>query len=109
MADKPAKQKPLAEIFIPRRYIKPNGKVDLWDMTGPLDESGEPTGPVKLEFTGILAREALQRDPERYKVDLPRGVKPGPAQAEAEERAAADQTEADAEANRDPVYGGTTK
>lgn len=107
MADKP-KQKPLAEIFIPRRYIKPNGKVDLWDMTGPLVDE-QPTGPVKVEFSGILAREALQRDPDRYRTDLPKGVKPGPAQAEADERAAAEQAEADAEANRDPVYGGTSR
>lgn len=82
---------------IARKFIKPNGKVDLWDIADKDD-------PVKLEFTAILAREALQRDKERYKLELPKGVKPGAAQAEAERRAAEEMAEADAEPP-DPVYG----
>lgn len=98
--------------YIPRRAIKPNGKVDLWDLIGqPTGKKDEKTGfeitdgPVKIEFNSILAREALQRDPDRYKIDLPRGVKPGPGQIAFEERQRAEAEELEAEANRDPVYG----
>lgn len=83
--------------YIPHKRVKRDGKVDLWDIQ-------IEGGPLKIEFTGILAREALQRDPERFKLDLPRGMKPGPAQEEADRRAAEAQAEADAEAP-DPVYG----
>lgn len=83
--------------MIPRKYLKPNGVVELWDMEA-------VDGPVKIERTGILAREALQRDPDRYKLELPRGVKPGQAQFDAEERAREEQAEAEAEAP-DPVFG----
>ena len=82
---------------VPKRFIKPNGKVDLWDIV--IED-----GPVKLEFTTILAREALRNDKDRYKLELPRGMKPGPAQIEFEEQMAAQQAEADAEPP-DPVYG----
>lgn len=85
--------------YIPRKNIKLNGRVDLWDVL--VEE-----GPAKVEFTTILAREALQRDSERYKLDLPRGTKPGPAQAAAEERLAAEMAETNAEAP-DPAYGRT--
>ncbi len=88
-------KKPLPHI--PRKHLKPNGKVDLWDIV--IED-----GPVKLEFTAILAREALMYDPDRYKFDLPRGVKPGPLQDEAEARAREEAEAADAEPP-DPVYG----
>jgi hypothetical protein len=87
--------KPLPHI--PRKYIKPNGKVDLWDV---LIERG----PVRVEFTTLLAREALARDPDRFKFDLPKGVKPGELQLEADERARAD-AESDDTEPPDPVYG----
>lgn len=87
--------KPLPHI--PRKHIKPNGNVDLWDVL--IDG-----GPVKVEFTTILAREALVRDKDRYKFELPRGAKPGDLQVEADERRAAEQAETDAEPP-DPVYG----
>lgn len=83
--------------LIPRKYFKRDGKVDMWDVI--IDG-----GPVKVEFTAILAREALQRDPDRFKFELPRGVQPGPLQVEAEERARAQSDERDTEAP-DPVYG----
>lgn len=83
--------------LIPRKFFKRNGKVDLWDV---LIEDG----PVKIEFTPILAREALGRDKDRYKLELPRGAKPGTLQIEADERAAEAAADAAQEAP-DPVYG----
>lgn len=83
--------------YIPRKSIKPNGNVDLWDVLA-------EDGPVKLERTTIIAREALQRDPARYKLELPRGTKPGPAQIEAERRAAEIAAEENTEPP-DPVFG----
>lgn len=83
--------------MIPRKHIKPNGRVDLWDTQ-------IENGPVRIEFTSILAREALVRDKDRFKFELPRGVKPGPLQDEADERARAD-AEAAAAEPPDPVYG----
>lgn len=97
--------------MIPRRYIDPHGNVGLWDMvgedTGEKDKVGDPVtdGPVRISRTAILAREALQRDPDRYKLDLPKGTKPGPGQLAQEERARAEAEEADAERDADPVYG----
>lgn len=88
-------KKPLPHI--PRKYIKANGKVDLWDMV-------IEGGPVKCEFTTILAREALLYDPERYYFSLPTKVKPGRLQEEADERAREDAEAADAEPP-DPVHG----
>lgn len=85
--------------YIPRKNIKANGRVDLWDVV-------VEDGPVKIEFTSILAREAMVRDPARYKLELPRGTKPGPAQTAAEERIAAEIAETNAEAP-DPAYGRT--
>lgn len=83
--------------LIPRKSIKPNGNVDLWDMLA-------ENGPVKIERTTIIAREAMQRDSERYKLELPRGTKPGPAQIEAERIAAEIAAEENAEPP-DPVFG----
>lgn len=84
--------------MIPRKHIKPNGRVDLWDVLS-------DGGPFKVEFTTINAREALLYDKDRYKFELPRGTKQGPAQDEADERAAAEAEEsAETQAN-DPHYG----
>ncbi len=85
--------------MIPRKYIKKNGRVDVWDME-------VENGPAKIEFTTMLAREALQRDEKRYKLELPRGMKPGQLQLDNEERAAADAEAANVEP-ADPVYGRT--
>lgn len=87
--------------MIPRKYVDPKtGRVNVWDLSTETD----PPGPVKIEMTGILAREALQRDPERFKLELPRGVKPGPAQEEAE-RLAADRADPGPQETTDPAYG----
>lgn len=82
--------------MIPRKHVRSNGSVEFWDMLA-------EDGPVKLERTSILAREAMQRDPERYRLELPRNIKPGPAQIEAERRAA--EAAAEDEDPPDPVYG----
>lgn len=103
-------KKPL--VMIQRKYIDQYGNVALWDLIGePTGEKDAKTGaaltdgPVQIVRTGILAREALNRDPERYVLTLPKGSKPGPAQIEAEERARDEADEANAERNADPVYG----
>lgn len=98
--------------MIPRNRVDKFGNVAFWDLIG--DLTGEKDaktgaaltdGPVQIFRTGILAREALSRDPERYVLTLPKGIKPGPAQIEAEERARDEAEEANAERNADPVYG----
>lgn len=81
--------------MIARKHIRSDGTVELWDMMA-------EDGPVKMVRTAILAREALQLDPERFKLELPRGTKPGPAQLAAEEHAREAAAEEDAP---DPVYG----
>jgi hypothetical protein len=136
---------------IPLHRVKPNGKVDLWDLgpsrpvppTAPTEVDGKLKGheqalaqieyedsmeaykrglrlysatkrafdlwhemnggPVKIEFWGVDARGAL--DHERFKLDLPRGLKPGKAQVEAEEMAKAEGAELAALRERDPNFG----
>ncbi len=138
---------------IPVQRVKPNSKVDIWDL-GPKRPTAptEPTpvsdklkgvelavaqvefedaidvyksqlrayatlkrehqawhagngGPVKIELWGIDARHALEREPERYKLDLPKGQKPGKAQIDAEEMARAEGMELAALRDRDPNFG----
>ena len=62
-------------------------------------------GPVKVEFWGVDARFALDHGPDRFKLDLPRGLKPGKAQVEAEEMAKAEGAELAALRERDPNFG----
>lgn len=83
---------------LPPRSIKPSGYVDFWDL-------GAADGPVKIERNPILTREALALDPDRYKLKLPNGTKPGPAQIAADKRAADEADEAQEIADQDPVYG----
>lgn len=126
--------------MIPRNRVKPNGKVDLWDL-GPQVGPKPPTPPkepdrdklkgvelavaeveyedalelhknnlrdyggqrrahlawkeqmggaLKVELFTVDARHAMEVEPGRYVLDLPKGAKPGKAQAEAEEREAAE-------------------
>jgi hypothetical protein len=94
--------------MIGHRDLKLNGKVDVWDI-GPAE--GDPTraaweneygGPVKIEFFAVDARHALKTEPNRYLMKLPKGVRAGQAQLDAEERATAENEEVEAS---DPHYG----
>lgn len=62
-------------------------------------------GPVKVELWGVDARFALECEPERFKLDLPRGTKPGKAQIDAEEMARLDGIELAQARERDPNFG----
>lgn len=62
-------------------------------------------GPLKVELWGVDARHALEIEPERFKLDLPKGVKPGRAQIEAEERAAAEAEATQRARASDPQFG----
>jgi hypothetical protein len=66
------------------------------------DEKG---GPIKIELWGIDARHALNNFPERWKLDLPRGQKPGRAQIEAEEMAEAEANDLNRARASDPQFG----
>lgn len=65
----------------------------------------EKGGPVKQEFWGVDATFAMEREPERYKLDLPRGTKPGAAQLAAEERAEVEIEELKRARALDPQFG----
>lgn len=65
----------------------------------------ENGGPVKFELWGIDARHAMQTDSDRYKLDLPKGAKPGKAQAEAERLAELEGVELAQARERDPNFG----
>ncbi len=82
--------------------------VPIWDLFGPKDMDGQPTGPVKLQMNTILAREALRRDKDRYVLELPKNVVPGRAEREREEREAAIKAELDAERMPDPHFPAPT-
>ncbi len=138
---------------IPQQRMKPNGKVDVWDLgptrpvapkePAPVSEKLKGAelaiaqvefedaidlykrelrahaalkreferwhsangGPVKVEFWGVDARSAMDTEPDRYKLDLPKGQKPGKAQIHAEEMAAAEGMELAAIRERDPNFG----
>lgn len=78
--------------------------VAIWDLFGPADREGQPTGPLKLQMNTILAREALRRDGNRYVLELPKNVLPGKAEREREEREAQLKAELDAERMPDPHF-----
>lgn len=78
--------------------------VKLWDLFGPSDTLGQPTGPIELQFNSVLAKEALQRDPARFVVELPKNINPGRADKERKKQEADRQAEFDAELP-DPHYG----
>lgn len=141
---------------IPLNRVKPNGKVDIWDLGPQLAPKGpdapiEPKeskdlkgadfaaatvaydddcenykdalraytaakkahrdwmndigGPVKVELWGVDARHALDSEPSRFKLDLPRGMKAGRAQIENEERAVIEADELRRARSLDPQFG----
>lgn len=62
-------------------------------------------GPIKIEMWGVDARWALEKEPARYKLDLPKGARPGKAQIEADERAAVEIEELKRARALDPQFG----
>ena len=135
------------------RYMKQNGKLDIWDM-GPgrpvmPKPPAEPDaklkgaelaaaqveyeddcerykqalrdfnaarraftdwhetngGPIKVELWGVDARHALDTEPGRYKLDLPKGAKPGAAQIEADQMAESEAENLNRARNSDPQFG----
>lgn len=62
-------------------------------------------GPVKVELWGIDARHALDREPKRYRIELPKDVQPGKAQREAEEQALAEMDALQRAHAADPQFG----
>lgn len=65
----------------------------------------EMGGPRKVELWAADARHAMTVEPERWKLDLPKGMKPGRAQLEAEEQAAAEREAQQREVDADPQFG----
>jgi len=63
-------------------------------------------GPIKVEFWGIDATEAMQIEPDRFKLDLPKGMKPGKAQLEADEMAKETAEEIRQARKKDPLHAG---
>lgn len=91
----------------PKLTIKPNGKVDLWDLGPPKDDPHRKaweaqTGPHQVDLWAVDARHALEVEPERYVIKLPSGTKPGPAQKLIEESRAASMQLAE---KPDPHFG----
>jgi hypothetical protein len=62
-------------------------------------------GPVKVELWGVDARHAMEVEPDRFKLELPRGVKPGRAQIEAEQLAEAEADALNQARASDPQFG----
>lgn len=62
-------------------------------------------GPVKVNLWSTDAVHALNTDPDRYALELPKGLKPGKMQAEADEAAAMSETELQEARDRDPQFG----
>jgi hypothetical protein len=65
----------------------------------------EKGGPVKVELWAIDARHAMEVEPLRYRLDLPKSVKPGRAQLEAEENARAEAEALERARSTDPQFG----
>lgn len=70
-----------------------------------LDWTETNGGPIKISQWGADARHSMTVEPDRYKIDLPKGMKPGKAQIEAEERAKVEAEELEHARNRDPQFG----
>lgn len=62
-------------------------------------------GPIQIERNPVVAREALERGQGRYVTHLPKGMKPGRADAEARQQAAVRQAALAADVAKDPHFG----
>lgn len=63
-------------------------------------------GAIKVELWGVDARHAIETEPKRFMLDLPKGTKPGKAQIEAEEMARLEADELRQARSRDPLHSG---
>lgn len=84
--------------FALRRYTAAKRDHLAW-----LEQKG---GPVKVELWGVDAAEAMKIEPDRFKLDLPKGAKAGRAQREAEELAAIQADEIRQARSKDPLHAG---
>lgn len=80
-----------------RAYNEARKERRAWDATN--------GGPRKIEMWGIDARHALEGWPDRYKLDLPKSMKPGRAQVEADEQAEIEAENLERMRAMDPQFG----
>jgi len=67
-------------------------------------------GPRKVNLWSTDAVHALSTEPDRYKLELPKGMKPGTAQAEDDRRAEMSEQELQEAREKDPQFGkGSTR
>jgi len=85
-------------------------KIDLQAYGRQRDEyqrfARENGGPIQIERWGVEVEEAMARDPNRYRRELPRGMKPGKAHFDNIERQRLRADEMEADRRRDPQFGG---
>jgi hypothetical protein len=62
-------------------------------------------GPLKIELWSTDALHAINIDPERYRLELPKGAKPGPAQLERDRIAEMSERELQEAREKDPQFG----
>lgn len=65
----------------------------------------EHGGPFQIEMWTVHAREALERDPQRYALRLPKGKKPGRTHEENQRRRDAEREELLRARRHDPQFG----
>jgi hypothetical protein len=75
------------------------------DKIAYLDWHDKNGGPIKVDLWGVDARFAMEVEEKRFKLDLPKGQKPGRAQVEAEEMAAAEADALIRAQAHDPQFG----
>lgn len=80
-----------------RTYGEAKKQFKVWH-----DQNG---GPVKVSLWSTNAVDALTYDPERYFLDLPKGLKPGKAQAENDRIAEMSEAELNEAREKDPQFG----
>jgi hypothetical protein len=67
-------------------------------------------GPIKTSMWSTDAKQAINTEPERWVLDLPRGMKPGKSQIEADALAEMSEQELQEARDKDPQFGkGTSR
>lgn len=62
-------------------------------------------GPLKVELWGVDARFAVEKEPGRFRLDLPKNVKPGKMQLEIEANAESEAEAFQRQQAADPQFG----